>query len=130
MGKDLNVNNFPVLKEGTITLFSALTATVTEANTPAINMIGARGGSLEVVINSGAGTISFELMSSETGAEPYYPMYNYNLTTPVQYPNITTTTTVSAAYQIGSFINSNWLKLVPNVSGTVNATVYFTPSVS
>lgn len=127
MSRDFNVNSFSILKGGTNTLFAPLTATVTEANSPAINMVGFYGGSLEVVINSGSGTISFEFMTSETGAEPFYPAFDATVSTPVQIPNITTTTGVSASYQIKG-IRSNYLKLVPNVSGTVNATVYFTPS--
>jgi len=133
MGKDLNVNNFPVMKEGTQNLFAALTTSVTEPNTPSINMIGARCGSLDVTINSGSGTISFALYTSETGIagsfKPTFTVpYGVANATPIQVPAIVTTASTSASYEILG-LNSKYIKFVPNVSGTVNATVLFTPAV-
>lgn len=133
MGKDLNVNNFPIQKGGTITLFGGpISASVNELNSTAINMIGFTGGNLDVTVNSGTGQFSLAVYTSEDGSEPYHLAYNgpISASTPVLFPNIIMPTVASTPNSIAvSGIRSTWVKFVPTLSGTCNATFKFTPCV-
>ena len=130
MGRDFNVTSFPVKKGGTQVLFSALTATVTAANSPSINMTSYTGGSLQSIVSGNGGAVSFQVLTSEDGIT-FVPAYTY-AATPVVFPPVVTTTGVSAAFQV-SGIYAKYVKFVPTVSGlaatpTFSALVSFTPS--
>ncbi len=130
---DLNVNNFPIQKGPAITLFGgAISASVTEANSTAVEMVGFTGGSLDVTVNSGSGQFSIAVYSSETGTEPYHLMYTgpISQSTPVLYPDIILPIVASTPNSVEiSGIRSKWIKFVPTLSGTCNATFVFTPCV-
>lgn len=128
---DLVVTSFPVIKGTTQTLFSgAIAASVTEANATVIDMTGYTAGSLEVTINSGSGTFSVAQFESEINSGVFKKAYAQKQADFAQLviPAIVTTTTESAVYQVTN-IGARYLKLVPTITGTVNATFKFTPYV-
>lgn len=127
----MNVNSYPVLKSLVPqTLFGgAIAASVTVANSTVIDMGGYTGGSLEVTINSGAGTYSLAVMESEIATGVFKKAYMQKQTDGAQLaiPAIVTTTTESAVYQLTN-IGARYLKLVPTLTSTCNATFKFTPN--
>lgn len=127
----MNVNAYHIPKAPSpITLFGgAIAASVTEANATIIDMGGYSGGSLEVTINSGAGTYSIAQMQSEVSTGVFKKSYMQKQTDGAQLaiPAIVTTTTESAVYQITN-IGARYLKLVPTLTSTCNATFKFTPN--
>jgi len=128
---DLVVTNFPVIKGTTQTLFGgAIAASVAETAATVIDMTGFQSGSLEVTINSGSGTFSIAQFESEITTGVFKKAYAQKQTDFAQLviPAIVTTTTESAVYQITN-IGARYLKLVPTITGTVNATFKFTPNV-
>lgn len=131
MPNDLNVTSFPVVKGQPITLFGgAIAASVAETDATVIDMTGYTGGSLEVTINSGAGTWSIATTESEISTGVFKTAYGIKAAdlTALAIPAIVTVTTVSACYEISN-IKSKYLKFVPTLTSTCNATFKFTPCV-
>lgn len=131
MSRDMNVNSYPIPKSlSPMTLFGgAIAASVTEANATVIDMGGYSGGSLEVTINSGTGTFSIAQVESEIPTGVFKKAYMQKQADGAQLaiPAIVTTTTESAVYQLTN-IGARYLKLVPTLTGTCNATFKFTPN--
>lgn len=130
MARDFNVTTFAVIKGATQTLFPALTATVTAANSPSINMTSYTGGSLQVIVSGNGGAVSFAVLTSEDNTT-FVQAYTY-AATPVAFAPVVTTTATNAAFQIDG-IQAKYVKFVPTVSGlaatpTFSAIVSFTPS--
>jgi hypothetical protein len=116
-------------KGGTQTLYGgAISASVTEANTTEIDMNGYAGGSLEVTINSGTGTWSLAFYTHEISGGTFVPMnIQKDDGSFVAAPAIAQSN-ASASYTIKN-IRANYLKIVPTITGTSNATFKFTPTV-
>ena len=127
VNEHLSVKEFP--KGSTIVLQgAAVAASVAEADATVIDMRQFTGGSLDVKVNSGTGTYSCALMASEAGTGVFHQIFKgKDDGTYVTHPPIVTTSTVSAAYQIKD-IKANYIKIVPTLTGTCNATFSFTPS--
>ncbi len=118
-------------KGTTQTLFGgAIEASVAEADATVIDMRGYSGGSLEVTINSGNGTFSLAVMTHEINSGVFVQMDKEKAdgSGVEDKPAIVTAASTSKSYSI-SGIRANYLKLVPTITGTVNATFKFTPSV-
>jgi hypothetical protein len=130
MALDLNTYVTNPQKGTTVTLFSgAIAASVSEANATVIDVRKYLGGSLDFLVNSGAGTFSLAIMTSETGTGVFHQSYKQKDDgTFVIAPPIVTTTTVSASYALKD-IKANYIKLVPTLTSTCNATFTFTPSI-
>jgi hypothetical protein len=129
MALDLNTYVTNPKKGTTVTLFGgAIAASVTEANATAIDVRKYLGGSLDFLVNSGAGTFSLAIMTSETGTGVFHQLFKEKDDgTFISVPAIVTTTTVSASYAIKD-IKANYIKFVPTLTSTCNATFTFTPS--
>lgn len=112
-----------------VTLFGgAISASVTEANATVIDMTNYSKGSLQCTVNSGEGTFSLAVLTHETAAGVFVQSYGEKDDGSfVVQPAIVTIASTSTSFQIRN-INAKYLKFVPTISGTVNATFVFTPS--
>lgn len=131
MARDMNVTSFTVIKGEPQTLFGgAIAASVAEADATVIDMTEYTGGALEFAVNSGAGTYSIAVMTSEVATGVFKTAYSIKDSdlTQLAIPAIVTTTTVSATYAIKG-IRSKYMKLVPTLTNACNATFKFTPNV-
>jgi len=118
------------VKPPTVALFGgAISASVAEAAATVIDMRNYNNGSLDVLINSGTGTFSFAVMTSETGTGVFHQMYKekYDGSGMEAYPAIVTIASTSISFSL-SRLRANYIKLVPTLSGTANVTFTFTPS--
>jgi hypothetical protein len=128
MALDLNVFVTNPVKGTTVALFGgAIAASVTEANATVINMTKYTGGSLDFLDNSGTGTFAVVMYTSETGTGVFHAMQREVDAGTFAAPAITTTASTSASYQIKD-IKAKYIKFVPTLTGTCNATFTFTPS--
>lgn len=126
---DANFNATTVGTKGAVVaLNTAAAASVTLANSTAINMSNYSGGSLTFIVNSGSGTLSIAPMVADSLTGTFVVPYTQGAdnSTVAATAAIVTTTTVSANYMIKG-IYANALKLVPTLSGTLNYTMTFTP---
>lgn len=107
----------------------AISASVNEATSTVIDMRGYTGGSLDVLVNSGTGTFSLAIMTSETGTGVFHQMYiqKSDGSGQIAYPAIVTIASTSTSFSIPS-LKANYIKLVPTLTGTANVTFTFTPS--
>ena len=120
------------IKGAPITLFGgAIAASVAETAATVIDMSGYEGGSLEVIINSGTGTFSCALMTKAiaTGVFVAGHKEKQDGSGMEARPAIVTTASTSLSYSI-SGLRSKYLKIVPTLTGTANATFKFTPTVN
>lgn len=119
-------------KGATVTLFGgAISASKDEAHSTVIDMRRFQGGSLDVKVNTGTGTFSLALMTSEVNVANtvFKQMYQEKADrSGVEVrPAIVTIASTSTSFSI-SGVRANYLKLVPTLSGTANVTFTFTPS--
>ena len=128
--KDLNVTALRVVeKPGAVTLFGgAIAASVTEANATVIDMQKFDAGTLDVLINSGAGTFAVALYGSDVPTGGFKPIYQQINDGTFAAVSITTVTTVSAQYLLKN-IHSRYIKFVPTLTNACNATFKFAPAV-
>lgn len=145
MGVDINVQsvnangvmsatnpNFvdQISQKETVALYGgAITASVSEANATVIDMRKHTAGSLSFLVNSGAGTFSCAYYGSDVATGTFKVMHQAKKdgTGTEAKPALVTTTTVSACYEVNG-INVNYLKIVPTLTSTCNATFKFTKS--
>lgn len=128
---DINVvNTQTVAKPASIALFGgAIAASVTEANATVIDMTKFNAGTLDFKINSGAGTFAVAVYGSDVPTGVFKPLYKQILSDGTFTAlSITTVTTVSAEYVIGGLL-PKYIKFVPTLTNTANATFTFTPAV-
>lgn len=108
----------------------AIEASISEALSTVIDMQGCKGGSLDVVRNTGTGTFSLAVMVSDIATGVFHQAYlQKDDGTVVVYPPLLTIASTSTAQKI-SRIPGRYLKLVPTLSGTANCTFEFTPELN
>lgn len=122
------------VKKTPITLYGgAISASVTLAASTVIDMSNYTGGTLEVTINSGTGTLYFTPYVHFASTGTFTKLYRENVAGTGQevYPAISTTASTSLSYTINK-IKAKYMKLVPTFaappSDLLNATITFTPS--
>lgn len=127
---DINVVNKPsVAKPNAIALFGgAITASVTEANATVVDMTKFNAGTLDFKVNSGAGTFAVAVYGSDVSTGVFKPLYQQINDGTFAALSITTTTTVSAEYVLTKLL-PKYIKFVPTLTNTANATFAFTPAV-
>jgi hypothetical protein len=108
----------------------AISASVAEADATVIDMTKYTRGALSFLVNSGAGTFSCAFYGSDIATGTFKAMHQAKKdgSGTEAKPALVTTTTVSAMYEING-INCKYLKIVPTLTSTCNATFAFTPSV-
>lgn len=128
--RDLNVLSVQTIeKPAALPLFGgAISASVTEANATSIDMTKFNGGVLDFKVNSGAGTFAVAVYGSEVNSGVFKPLYKQVADGTFAAVSITTTTTVSAEYAITGLL-PKYIKFVPTLTSTANATFTFTPAV-
>ncbi len=117
------------VKAATVPLFTGAAASVTAANSPAVNMQNYTGGNLSFVVNSGTGTLSIAVMVADSVAGTFIQASSQgadNSTVGAVAPIVTTSATNTAIAITG--IKANAVKFVPTLTGTLNYTITFTPS--
>lgn len=127
---DLNVlSTQTVAKPATVALFGgAIAASVTEANATVVDMTKFNGGTLDFKINSGAGTFAVAIYGSDVSTGVFKPLYKQINDGTFAAFSITTVTTVSAEYVLTGLL-PKYIKFVPTLTNTANATFKFTPAV-
>ena len=107
--------------------FTAITASVTEANSPVIDMTQWDSLQIDVVLNSGSGTLVLQVLGSASGnAGTFIPLYRQSFAPGGAWelvPNISAT--ASRTYTLWG-VPCRYLKLVPTDTGTNSWTVIYT----
>ena len=130
MATDLNVvNTQTIVKPAAVALFGGvISASVTEANATVVDMTKFNGGVLDFKVNSGAGTFAVAVYGSDVATGTFKPVYKQVSDGTFAAFAITTTTTVSAEYVLTGLL-PKYVKFVPTLTSTANATFTFTPAV-
>lgn len=125
---NFNVTNINT-KAATVAIATGASASITAANSVAVNMQNFTGGNLSYISNSGTGTLSIAILVADSVTGTFLPAnaQGADHSTMAAVAPIVTTASTSSAYSVNG-IMANAVKFVPTVTGTLNYTLTFTPS--